>query len=123
MYEGMHHVAVVVTDLGKAKHFYGEILGLRESGERPNFSFPGAWYNIGSQQLHLIVHDQSRTLRHTLQIDSMDGHFAIRVKDMQQLLKRLDSFGVTYDSRPQSITGWHQVFVTDPDGNVIELNA
>jgi glyoxylase I family protein len=123
MYEGLHHVAVVVTDLGKAKQFYGEILGLGESDERPNFSFPGAWYNIGSQQLHLIVHDKSRTLRHTSQIDSMDGHFAIRVKDMQQLLKRLDSFGVTYDSRPHSITGWHQVFVTDPDGNVIELNA
>ncbi|WP_325176603.1 VOC family protein [Paenibacillus alkalitolerans] len=123
MYDGLHHVAVAVTDLEKAKHFYGEILGLQESGERPNFPFPGAWYRIGGNQLHLIVHPEARTVRGTARIDSMDGHFAIRVKDMNTVLKRLNDCGWAYDDRPKSITGWHQVFVTDPDGNVIELNA
>lgn len=122
MYEGLHHVSVVVTDLDKAKHFYGEVLGLKESKERPNFDFPGAWYDIGSTQIHLIVHSGAKTLRNTQQIDTRDGHLAIRVKDMTPILNRLDEQGWTYYNNPHSITGWHQVFVADPDGNMIEFN-
>ena len=62
--EGLHHVAVSVTDLERAQHFYGEVLGFREL-ERPPFDFPGAWYELGDRQLHLIVHTA-----HSLQEDS-----------------------------------------------------
>ncbi|XEC93954.1 VOC family protein [Paenibacillus tarimensis] len=122
-YEGIHHTAIVVTDLERAKKFYGELLGLTESRDRPAFEFGGAWYEIGSMQIHLIVHEGARTLRNTTAIDSRDGHFAIRVKEMQPVLERLKRFGVSFRDNPNSITGWHQVFVTDPDGNVIEFNA
>lgn len=123
MFEGLHHVAVIVTNVEKSKHFYGNVIGFEESEERPDFPFPGAWYQIGSTQIHLIYHEEAKTLRGTDQIDSKDGHFAIRVNDMKALIARLEQFDIVYDSRPNSITGWHQVFVTDPDGNVIEFNA
>jgi glyoxylase I family protein len=124
LYEVLHHVSLVVTNLEDSKRFYGVILGLEESQERPDFDFPGAWYDIGQTQLHLIVHKDAKVLRHTTLIDTRDGHFAIRVKgDMKPIIERLKRFSVDFVSRPQSITGWHQVFITDPDGNVIEFNA
>lgn len=62
--DSIHHVSLSVTDLQKAKHFYGALLGFKEL-KRPPFDFPGAWYQIGDQQLHLIVHNSSTTIRNT----------------------------------------------------------
>ena len=123
MYESLHHAAVVVTDLLRAKQFYGDVLGLPELADRPAFPFPGAWFAIGGDQLHLIVHDGAKTLRGTRAIDSRDGHIAIRVRDAAEVRARLDAAGWSYDDRPQSVTGWHQLFVTDPDGNMLEFNS
>ncbi|GGG17411.1 VOC family protein [Paenibacillus abyssi] len=122
-YEGIHHVGVVITDLERAKRFYGEVLGLKESGERPAFDFDGAWYEVGAMQIHLLVHEPAKTLRGTTSIDTRDGHFALRVANMQEVLDRLAKHQIPCKNNPDSITGWHQVFVTDPDGNVIEFNA
>jgi glyoxylase I family protein len=36
----LHHISVVVTDLARAKAFYGEVLGLRELS-RSTSSAPG----------------------------------------------------------------------------------
>jgi len=123
MYEALHHAAVVVTDLERAKRFYGGVLGLEELAERPAFPFPGAWYAVGGGQIHLIVHDRAKTLRGTTAVDTRDGHFAIRVSDASLVRERLEAAGWPYDDRPNSITGWHQLFTTDPDGNVIEFNS
>src|SRR3712207_7383782 len=40
----IEHVAVVVTDVARAKRFYGEVLGLTEAPRPESFDFPGAWY-------------------------------------------------------------------------------
>ena len=36
-----HHFSFIVRNLEKSRHFYGDILGLKEI-ERPDFPFPGA---------------------------------------------------------------------------------
>ena len=36
--ESLHHVSVTVTDLARARQFYGDVLGLREL-PRPPFDF------------------------------------------------------------------------------------
>jgi catechol 2,3-dioxygenase-like lactoylglutathione lyase family enzyme len=120
--ESLHHVSVTVTDLARARHFYGDVLGLREL-PRPPFDFGGAWYETGDQQLHLIVHPPARTLRGTAQIDSRDGHLALRVASYHETLEYLRAQGVTLLDRHDNLTPWAQIYVTDPDGNVIELNA
>ncbi|MBA2175900.1 VOC family protein [Halobacillus locisalis] len=122
MYQGIHHVSLLVTDIERAKCFYGEVLGFEESSERPDFGFPGAWYQIGETQLHLIVHKDGKTFRGTTEIDTRDGHFAVRVKDMEALLERLEKHEVEYVNKPTNKTPWHQVYVSDPDGNLIEFN-
>lgn len=122
MYEGIHHVSILVTDLERSKQFYEEVLGFQNSSERPDFDFPGAWYQLGETQLHLIVHNDGKTLRGTTKIDSRDGHFAIRVKDIEEFIERMKTYQVEILNKPDNETEWHQVFISDPDGNLIEFN-
>lgn len=120
--ESLHHVSVAVTDLVAARQFYGGVLGLREIA-RPPFPFEGAWYAIGDRQLHLIVHPESKALRHTGAIDSHDGHVALRVRSYAGAKTHLEALGVPLRDRYDNRTPWAQLFVLDPDANVIELNA
>ena len=120
---GLHHTAVCVTDIARSRWFYGEVLGLREI-DRPAFPFAGAWYELADgRQLHLIVHEHPRTLRGTTDIDLRDGHFALGVGHFERAVAHLRAAGVACVERPDNVTPWKQVYVTDPDGNVIELNA
>ena len=120
--EGLHHVSITVTDIVRATQFYADVLGLQEIA-RPPFDFGGAWYQAGDRQLHLIVHPPTRTLRHTTDIDSHDSHFALRVASYDDTLAHLRAHGVALLDRPRNLTPWAQIYVTDPDGNVIELNV
>ena len=118
----LHHVAVCVTDLTRAKRFYADVLGLAEI-DRPRLSVEGAWYELANGQLHLIVHAPTRTLRGTTEIDPADGHLALRIGDYDAALAHLQKHGVELLERPHNATPWKQIYFTDPDGNVIELNV
>ncbi|KKK36728.1 glyoxalase [Mesobacillus campisalis] len=121
-YKELHHVSLNVTDLERAKKFYGEVLCLKEL-ERPNFGFPGAWYKVGQQQLHLIVLPSSQTLRQDKKVGSREGHFALRVGNYHETLEWLEKHGVEVLKKPDSVSGFAQIFCADPDGNLIELNV
>ena len=119
----LHHAAVCVTDIERAKRFYAEVLGLREVA-RPDFGFPGAWYEFGDgSQLHLIVHETPLALRGTTAIDTRDGHLALRVDSYEATLAHLQGHGVGHVAQWDNTTPWAQIYVTDPDGNIVELNA
>ena len=45
----IHHLALLVSNLDRAKEFYGSVLGLQEM-PRPKFHIPGAWYELGEYQ-------------------------------------------------------------------------
>ncbi|MCC3357386.1 VOC family protein [Bacillus sp. REN16] len=121
-YKELHHVSLTVTNLEKAKDFYSNILCLKEI-ERPNFDFPGAWYAVGNQQLHLIVLPKSQTIRKDKSISSREGHFALRVENYYDTLNWLSINNVTVLEKPDSVSGFAQIFCADPDGNLIELNV
>jgi catechol 2,3-dioxygenase-like lactoylglutathione lyase family enzyme len=110
---GCHHVAIAVKDVNKSKPFYEGMLNLN-SIPRPDFSFPGVWYQVGSQQLHLI---QSDVVRNETQ------HFAIEVHDIQETFETLKARGVRIVSAPGKRPHDHSdyMFCLDPDGNFIEL--
>ncbi len=121
-YEALHHVSIAVTNIEKAKHFYGDVLGLQEI-KRPDFDFEGAWYGVGNQQIHLIVFPTAQTLRGTTELSSREGHFALRVADFEETLRHLTSKGIETLEKRKSKSGFAQIFCADPDGNLIELNV
>jgi glyoxylase I family protein len=92
----LHHVSLAVTDIGRARRFYAEVLGLPEI-ERPQFPFLGAWYAVGDRQLHLIVGEHP-TLREGKSIDTRDAHVAIRVASYRDAVEHLRALGYTPDA-------------------------
>jgi catechol 2,3-dioxygenase-like lactoylglutathione lyase family enzyme len=51
------------------------------------------------------------------------GHFCFRTDDIKGFMRRCDERGIRYsDYGCWAIPGWHQVFLHDPDGNVIEVH-
>jgi catechol 2,3-dioxygenase-like lactoylglutathione lyase family enzyme len=119
----LSHIAVCVTDIERSKRFYGGVLGLQEI-PRPAFPFDGAWYGLADgRQFHLIVHDRPLTLRGTTDIDLRDGHLALGIDDFEGAVTQLKAAGIECVVRPENVTPWKQLYFTDPDGNVIELNA
>ena len=128
--ETLHHVSLPVSDLKRAEEFYESILELKKI-ERPPFDFEGAWYQLGDRQLHLIVHASS-TFRVGKAINSHDIHFAIRVNSYRDTRDFLRSKGYHPDAsdefkkmreNPKATAGFPQLYIMDPDRNIIELNA
>ncbi|PLT35124.1 VOC family protein [Bacillus sp. V5-8f] len=122
-YMQLHHVGLNVTNLEKAKRFYSDILCLQEI-ERPDFDFEGAWYQIGQhQQLHLIVLPNSQTIRKDKQLNTKEGHLALRVESYEETLRWLKAHHLEILENPKSVSGFAQIFCADPDGNLIELHV
>lgn len=111
----LNHIAIHVRDLKESMRFYGETLGLPLL-PRPDFGFDGAWYALGSQELHLIIDTEHRDdPRHSV-------HFALLVEDAFAAHAELQRHGVTIASKPAPRPdGAVQVFFRDPDGYLIEM--
>jgi catechol 2,3-dioxygenase-like lactoylglutathione lyase family enzyme len=128
----LHHVSLPVSDLERSRAFYREVLGLPEI-ERPPFDFPGAWFAVGNDQLHLIGDSPEPTLRGAKGVDPRDVHFGVRVTSWTEALRFLESKGYSVDAdeldpkkmqaSPRPTAGFPQIYILDPDRNVIEINA
>jgi catechol 2,3-dioxygenase-like lactoylglutathione lyase family enzyme len=109
----LHHVNVAVDDLAAAQAFYGEHLGL-PLAERPDFGFPGLWFDLGQGQLHLVELEHAEP--------GVFDHFALEVDDLDSTAAALEKAGFAVDRVPHLAGAGHQGFVRDPAGNVVELN-
>jgi catechol 2,3-dioxygenase-like lactoylglutathione lyase family enzyme len=106
------HVSVVVTDVERSRHFYRDVLGLKEIAKPRTFDFVVLWFDLGNQQLHLLLKDRPDTLS--------PRHFALRVKDAAAARAYFRSHGVpTQETTP--IPGADRFFIADPDGNRVEV--
>lgn len=114
--EGLHHAGFLVKDVEESAAFYEGILGLRAL-PRPDFGFPGRWYDLGDQQLHLMQSDQAQT---QTGVPNFDRHIALSVADVEKTANELEAAGI-YVARGTGRAGRPQLFVRDPDGNMIEF--
>ncbi|MEK8127553.1 VOC family protein [Paenibacillus filicis] len=120
-FEHLHHVSLAVRELERARKFYSEVLGLKEI-QRPPFDSKGIWYAVGPQQLHLLENPAGDTLRES-GISTIDGHFAVWVKSYSATIAWLEAASISYEARPDSRAGFAQIFVLDPDHNIIEFDS
>ena len=116
------HVSVTVTDVGKAREFYSTTLGLQEIA-RPAFNFPGIWYSLGGElQLHIILNDELvRPAVEREKIEARYPHFALWTDDCDATAERINQLGLVCRDVFSGPTGLRQVFVKDPDGNMVEF--
>jgi catechol 2,3-dioxygenase-like lactoylglutathione lyase family enzyme len=114
--ERLHHVSVGVDDLEEARRFYTEVLGLTELDTRPDFGFPGAWLDLGVGQLHLVPSSEP--------IGPLPGapHFALQVDDLEAVAEAIEARGIEVRRSNYTRGAGRQAFLTDPSGNLIELN-
>lgn len=117
-FTGFHHAGVLVTDVERAAAFYEQVLGL-ENLPRPDFGFPGRWYDLkNGLQLHLMsINDLPA---HSTNLPRFDRHIALTVPDLVQAAEQLTALGVEF-SHGSGRGGAAQIFLRDPDGNMIEL--
>ena len=122
LFKQLNHVSITVTDVEKAREFYSGVLGFTEI-PRPAFNFPGIWYSLGGDlSLHIILNDQLvRPAVERETIVARYAHFAVWTDDCDETARRIGELGLTTRDVISGPTGLRQVFVKDPDGNMVEF--
>ena len=112
----LHHAQVFYPpgEEARARHFYGDALGLEEI-ERPLTlrDRSGLWYAAPPGHVHLSA-DTELGLHPR-------RHFALRVTDLDAALASLRKAGARFEEA-DPIPGWRRIYVFDPFGNKIELD-
>ena len=113
-----HHLSLAVADIERSVDFCGGVLGLPQI-ERPDFGFPGAWFQAGDVQLHLIVPPGGIDIGSPpAAVNPLAGHAAFEIEDYAAARDELRSCGLHVLETSAEVG---QMWVQDPDGNVIEL--
>lgn len=116
----MMHTGLIVTDLAKSRAFYEGLLGFTPNPNRPNFGFEGVWYDIGENQVHLMVVPNPYEGIQRPEHGGRDVHIAFSVDDVEPVRAALEAAGVPYTL---SKSGRAALFCRDPDGNAFEFSA
>jgi catechol 2,3-dioxygenase-like lactoylglutathione lyase family enzyme len=116
----LDHYNLRTRNFKETVRFYEDILGL-ENGARPNFSFPGAWmYSDGKPVVHLV--DISPTDEAQKPDSGVVHHIAFISRGFKGMKERLAGKKVEFAARVVPGNALWQIFITDPNGVVIELN-
>lgn len=116
--DGIVHASVIIADLDASLHFYRDTLGLRINPSRPELGYPGAWLDIGDQQIHLLQLPNPDPVNGRPKHGGHDRHMALTVRDLDVLCAALEQAGVAYTL---SRSGRRALFCRDPDGNALEF--
>src|SRR5262249_53195308 len=86
----MDHCSVIITDIARSRHFYRELLGLKEIAPPKTFDFVVLWFDLGGRQtLHLLLKPKADSIS--------PRHFALHVDDAQAAREHLRSRGVAIE--------------------------
>lgn len=116
--KNLNHLLIRARDVEATRDFYRDVLGLTQ-GDRPPFRFKGYWMYIGDQA---VVHLAERAPDTGPDTTGAIDHIAFEAEGLREMLGRLETLGLPARNRKVPGQGLHQVFVTDPDGVMIELN-
>jgi catechol 2,3-dioxygenase-like lactoylglutathione lyase family enzyme len=115
-----NHVGLAVKDLKISASFYREIIGLSPLDLPDNLVSIRRWFKIApGQELHLLLGRENPVANN----DKNAAHFSLSIAanaaDGVEAFLKLKNIPYV---RQKRFDGAYQIFITDPDGYVIELN-
>jgi catechol 2,3-dioxygenase-like lactoylglutathione lyase family enzyme len=125
-----HHVGLSVADLGRAKKWYADVLGLTEgfAFELPQFGVRGCFMEGHGTRVELLERAGSGGGIGGQQppealLTRGFGHIALATADLDATYAELLARGAkpVWDPRPSPEPGVRMAFVADDDGNLLEF--
>ncbi|MGY0198792.1 VOC family protein [Leptothrix sp. BB-3] len=130
-----HHMNICTDNLPRLTQFYKTLFELGTindkehtvvSGIREDRAYTGNvdFLTDGAIEFHWSERDLNTGFKMKQFVNPMGhGHFCFRTDDIQGFMRKCDQLGIRYsDYGCWAIPGWHQVFLHDPDGHVIEVH-
>jgi glyoxylase I family protein len=118
--KGVHHVSFRVDDLDASMHFYSRTLGFQPI-ERPDLGFRGVWLRAGDVELHLLeVPGTGATGTNPSEPTALANHLGLGVDELGPVRSYFEQQGVPVYALSDFPS---QLWVQDPDGNVVEFIA
>ncbi|MDJ1481635.1 VOC family protein [Cytophagaceae bacterium YF14B1] len=112
-----NHIGLHVKDIQASTKFYRETLGLQPIPVPDDLKAIRSWFKLGEdQQIHLLAGRTEPVVN-----DRNGGHFAVFVESIDQAEAFLKKRNIAYHPQVR-FDGVKQIYITDPDGYVIELN-
>ena len=122
---GLGEIALRVNNLDAMQRFYEEVIGLPLMTRVPNCAFfkIADGYGGHTQVLALFDRAQSPGYRGTDAATSTIDHiaFEIALTDFADERKRLEALGLQVETAEHAWVRWRSLYVTDPEGNQVEL--
>jgi catechol 2,3-dioxygenase-like lactoylglutathione lyase family enzyme len=130
-----HHMNLCTDSLPRLTQFYKTLFDLGTindeehtrvdaSSDRTGYNGKVDFLTDGDIEFHWAERDLNTGFKMNQIVNPMArGHFCFRTDDIKGFMRRCDERGIRYsDYGKWAIAGWHQVFLQDPDGNVIEIH-
>jgi catechol-2,3-dioxygenase len=122
---GLGEIALRVNSLDAMQHFYEQVIGLPLITRFPNSAFfkIADGYAGHTQVLALFDRSQSPGYRGTDAATSTVDHiaFEIALPDFAAEKKRLEALGLQVETAEHAWVHWRSLYVSDPEGNQVEL--
>ena len=122
----IHHVAIIVQDYEKARHFYVDLLGFKviRDVERPERNDRILYLALSDCELEIFVKPDAPPRPGYPQPESQGlRHLAFKVESVEQTVKDLNILGIETESvRSDTFTGKPMTFFHDPDGLPLEIH-
>jgi catechol 2,3-dioxygenase-like lactoylglutathione lyase family enzyme len=120
----IQHINIQISNRERTREWYEKVLGAEFLDRGPELNKRQLQLRIGSGEIHTT---------HTSN-PAPSGHFAVEIRDWDEMIANLDQLGVPYHTRSpgsngesgssygrREYSGGFSTYIHDPDGNMIEL--
>ena len=123
MITGIGHAAFRVRDLAASLHFYGDLLGLQRAFDIDRDGKPWITFVYVGKGQFLELFPAGENPEEFSGNPGSYRHLQLEVDDLERTIAEMEARGLPRSANPprQGRDGNLQYWVTDPDGNRIEL--
>ena len=126
--EAIDHVNIITSDLEATAGFFADVLGLERRDGPPPLTFRNAQWMFdasGRAVVHINTEDAPRAYDRDTTAGPSTGalhHVALRCVGHDAMVARLEDRGIDFRRNRVAAIGLRQIFVSEPNGVLLELN-